>query len=291
MTTTRRRFSFTLPLLIALAPLPGMAADGDNAKNRIRAAGRLIALSQTIPAAACHVASGIEAKTAQAQLASARAEFDRTLAALEFGDADLNIQQPETRRKTLHELRELQALWAPVAVMTKNAAAGTDLSALLDGSAGLYAATEDLVPELIEQYANPFEATYSELHQIKIAGRQVMLTRKITKLACVMGTSLRTEETATELQSTIQIFEASLDALRFGMPALGLQPPPNAAVSEGLEEVRANWFAAKPLLEDVLAGEEIGEARASERTQRLDATATVMGRVAEIYANGVQPGS
>jgi hypothetical protein len=260
----------------------------DNAAQRINLSGKLRMLSQRIPSAACHLNQGIDIEGSYALLMNATTEFEDILTALEHGDERLNIQNAETRRKTLARIQELRVLWEPFKSKSEDVIAGTasdvDLTFVLTENLAVLSAAQLLVEELTKQYANPNATTAASLLLIDIAGRQRLLTQKVSKQTCVLGNVADSQEMRDDAMATIGIFDASLEALRFGMPAIGLRPPPNQEIQAGLDGVLADWESVKPLLIDVLDGAELDEQAKIEKFQRLNVTMSNMNTVVGMYA-------
>lgn len=116
-----------------------------------------------------------------------------------------------------------------------------------------------------------------------------MLTQKVSKEACIIGTDHETAKTPADLETTIQIFEASLNALRHGMPELGLLPPPNANIETGLETVLNEWSEVKPLLEKVLGGDALASEALEKKFKGLNVTMSDMNKVVGMYADAAKP--
>lgn len=305
MKSTLRSLAVLVPIIAAghMAPLqaqvaqdtPVVATVTENAQERINYSGKLRMLSQHIPAAACHLSRGISPDRAAAFLSGATTEFDRILAALEFGDEDLNIIAPETRRKSLARLHELKGTWEPFEVAARAIANGTgtdaDLNYLLSENLAVLTATQLVVEELVRQYANPNAVTQASLMLIDISVRQGMLTQKMSKEACMIGTVHETPQTRDELAGTVQVFEASLEALRFGMPQVGILPPLNPEISEGLEVALADWISVKPLMTEVLAGGELDGDGQTSKFIGLNTTMASMNAVVDLYSGATRPNS
>ena len=256
MKTYFRHMACLVPVLITLSGQPALAQSAtavqDNAAERINLSGKLRMLSQRIPSAACHYHRGIDPQGAGELLAAASAEFESILAALENGDPNLNIHLPETRRKTLAQIAVVREIWEPIRHDAEAVVAGMateqEINSLLVENIALLGAAQRLVEELVKQYANPNAATRASLMLIDISGRQRMLTQKLSKEACILGGPFETNQTQSDLEGTAQIFEASLEALRFGMPQVGILPPPNPAIAAGLSGVLDDWNSVKPLV-------------------------------------------
>lgn len=279
-----------VPLVLATAT---SMASADNAQERIDNAGKLRMLSQQIPAAACNLNQGVATDTAGALLATSVSKFDTILAALEFGDPALNINAPETRRKTLAALQEVRDAWQPLQVaasaMTQGTATDSDVATVLSENIPVLMTTKNMLVELTEQYSNPNDVTRASLMMIDIAGRQLMLTQQMAKDACILASNPDAEDARAELQSMTGIFEASLEALRFGMPAAGINAPPNPEISQGLQAVLDAWTAVKPRIASVIAGEQLDAADNAAIFEGLNATLNQMDPVVTLYVAAAAP--
>jgi hypothetical protein len=292
-----------LPLFLAFAggptqaqaaePAQAAAIDEENAEQRLNLSGKLRMLSQRIPSAACHLSLDIDTEGATALLSGAAAEFEKILTALEFGDAELNIMRPETRRKTLFRIAELRAEWEPMQAAAQAMMAGTatddDLAFILSHNLAVLTRAQLLVEEVSKQYANPNAMTRAAAALIDISGRQRMLTQRMSKESCMAATTFATPQTTVSLNGTMSIFEASLEALRFGMPAVGIAPPPNAAISDGLAIVLDDWTSVKPHVTAVIAGETLDPAASVAKFQGLNVTMVNMNKVVGMYAAAASP--
>ena len=293
--TRTRHLAVALAALLASTTLPSVSiaqSSGEvvetNAQQRINFSGKLRMLSQRIPSAACHLAKGIDPEGAQNLLVGAVAEFEQIISALEFGgDDQLNIMAPETRRKTLARIHELRERWEPLRAAAEALIAGEgseeETAFILTNNMPVLAAAQLLVEELVKQYSNPNATTRAMLFLIDISGRQRMLTQKVSKESCILGGPFETENTLTDLAGTIGIFEASLEALRFGMPMVGVNPPPNPEIFEGLNGVLEDWQRVTPYLDEVQAGGTLDEEENVIKFQGLNTTMANMNRVVGMY--------
>ncbi|PJI92485.1 PilJ/NarX-like methyl-accepting chemotaxis transducer [Yoonia maricola] len=290
---------FAAPITSAYADdtrvIPFSPTQEENAAERINFSGMLRMLSQRIPAAACHVDRGIEIATANALLEEATTTFEQILAALEFGDADLNINAAETRRKSLVRIHELRQKWDPFKAAADAVSAGTateaDINYLLTENMALLAAAQLLVEELVKQYANPNAATQASLMMVDISDRQRTLTQQMSKDTCIVGSVYETPDTLTTLEDTATLFETSLEALRFGMPAVGIGSPPTPEIEDGLETVLNDWTNVKPLITEVLDGGTLTTQEQTITFTSLNATMADMNAVVALYAGTARPNS
>ena len=291
---TKRSFALmTAAFLSAVtAPVAGFAVETTavetNAQERINFSGKLRMLSQRIPSAACHLAEGIDPDGAMTLLTGAVAEFDQIINALEFGnDPALNIMLPEERRRTLERIAELRAQWEPLKAAAEAliAGQGTDeqTAFILTNNLPVLRAAQLLVEELVKQYSNPNATTQAMLFLIDISGRQRMLTQKTSKESCMLEGEFASESTLSDMEGTIGIFEASLGALRFGMPTVGVNPPPNDEIAAGLDGVLADWQQVKPLLDTLRAGGTLTEEEDAAKFRGLNTVMANMNTVVGMY--------
>jgi len=286
----------SLPVSSALAQsaeiIQVAAVTEDNAEQRINLSGKLRMLSQRIPAAACHLDRSIDAAGSLALLTGATAEFDQILNALEFGDLGVNIQAAETRRKTLQRIHILGDLWEPfkqaATAVAEGRATEAEVRCLMTANTEVLANAQRLVEELTKQYANPMATTRASLMLVDISGRQRMLTQRMSKESCMIGTAYETPQTVEGLAQTRQIFTASLEALQFGLQSVGVLPPPNNEIATGLAGVKEDWQKVAPYVADILAGESIDDADRTHMFQGLNVTMANMNRVVGMYADAAK---
>jgi hypothetical protein len=215
------------------------------ASARVDYSGRLRLFSQKIAADACYFASGLDPENAKALLIDAIAQYDRYIIGLRDGDDELGIFGPEKRTKTLKHIETLMALWAPFKAAGEALAAGENVEQNLAIIAGQNMALLDqaiiLASEVNAEYANPAEMTAANAMVLDIAGRQRMLTQKISKEACGVKTADAAFGTLEDLKKTMHMFDASLTALRNGMPEAGIMTPPTPELVTSLEAAAASW--------------------------------------------------
>lgn len=232
--------------------------------DRINYSGKLRMLSQRIPSAGCYAHAGIETEKASAQLASATIEFDKITAALAHGDAELNINGAEENKKILAGLKALDKRWDPlhedVQHILDNGGSDDDITHLAGESHGVLKIAKKLVTAISTVYSDPTALLQADALKIDIAGRQRMLAQRISKNACLLISGLEEEGTVKEMQAAQEMFDASLKALRHGMPEAGIVPTNNTEILDGLDEVIALWTEMQPILGAVANGDQIAAA-------------------------------
>jgi nitrate/nitrite-specific signal transduction histidine kinase len=261
----------------------------DGGSARINFAGKLRMLSQRIPAAACNLNAGIAPAESEAVLNGAVAEFDRILAGLEFGDDKLGIFGPEERRKTQRIIEELHIKLDPLEAALEDTRDGAPTDAAIqivaDGNLEVLGVAVMLVAQLAGQYANQAELLQSDAITIDIAGRQRMLTQKVSKEVCLIMSDVNADAARETIGGTINVFESSLDALRNGNQAVGIMPPRSEEISAGLDEVYANWMAIKDHLDAMQAGGTIDDEARAVVFLGLNKTMAEMNRVVGLYSD------
>lgn len=257
-------------------------------EQRINFSGKLRMLSQRIPAAACNLSAGVVPSSSRAVLDGAMQEFEEILTGLEHGDDGRGIFGPEDRHRTLRVIEEVHKVYDPIKTVLDAEATG-DLSrdaaqVLADQNMELLGIAKLLVSELTGQYANPVALTQSNAITIDIAGRQRMLTQKMSKEVCLILSDMNAEGAKESLGGTINMFEVSLGALRNGMDQVGINPPPNQQISEGLALVQTDWKAIAPQVQAVLNGEILTTDQRAIVFEGLTTTLKDMNAVVGMYA-------
>lgn len=260
--------------------------DDVGATERINFSGKLRMLSQRIPSAACNLAAGVDPDGARKLLAGATAEFAAILDALEFGNADMNVNGAEQDRKVIAQLHDLHSKFDPFANVVAQILDGdtseANIKTVVTDSMAVLGSAKLLVSEISAEYANPAEMTQASAMVIDIAGRQRMLTQKMAKEACAANTGL-SATAADDLAGTMQMFDTSLYALTNGMPAAGIKAPPTTAIVSGLATVNQDWNAVKDIVASVAAGGEMSADDATKLFQGLNQTMVNMNKVVGIY--------
>lgn len=267
----------TAALIANLGATPALAQTADAAQllnaqfledmgaaERLNSSGKLRSLTQRIPAAACNVLAEIATDESEAILHDSIIEFDKILAALEFGDPDLGIIGAETRRKTLAAINVLKEHWIPVEEIMleieNHETTAEHVQYMADQNMNILEDAKLLVSEISGEYADPTALMQADAIRIDIAGRQRMLTQKVSKEVCFVASGINAEASREVLGQTINMFEVSLNALLNGMPDAGISPAPTEEIRVQLTTVESDWNAIKPHLDVVLAGGKLDDA-------------------------------
>lgn len=256
---------------------------------RIRAADRLRTLSQEVSAATCFVFNDVLFEDHHAELAHSIDEFDTLLAALLNGDTAFNILGPETQPKTIQEINQIMAEWAPLRDAAekllddpRNADAAY---AIYDQSSHLLATTSHLLSELEEEYSHPTEVLMADVLLLEFAGRQAMITQKIAYETCLVWSGFGGQEQIDDLKKISTQFDLIARALHDGMPSIGIAAAPTDEIRIALEEVIANWDEVLEHLNHVTAGGEISVTEVEWIGAAMTEKMIRMERIVEMYAD------
>ncbi|MDP5085634.1 MAG: type IV pili methyl-accepting chemotaxis transducer N-terminal domain-containing protein [Yoonia sp.] len=228
-------------------------------KARVNRSASLRSLTEAVASASCRANGGIGTEEAQRQLASWSAEFDTIIDGLVNGSPALGMPTPETRAKTLKVLNDTAMMWQPleIAANKMSAASGSSADATTISSSyrDLFEQTELLAAAISGQYSDPQQLLQSDATVLNFAVRQRALAYRMTRAMCELATGTGTAETQQELQTTVDLFQQTLFALRDGFPAAGINPPPNDAVRASIEATFALWQEQRGIFDAALAGQ------------------------------------
>ena len=259
--------------------------DDEGATERVNFSGKLRMLSQRVAAASCNLTAGIMPEQSQAMLTSAQAEFSKILQALEFGDADLRIRGQEKRRKTLEALAGVHQQWDPmnnaISSLVNNESVNENLALINQLNMPLLSAAKLLVSEISGEYTDPSVMMQSDALLIDIAGRQRMLTQKMSKESCSLWSGQ--SEMADELKSTMKVFDTSLLALRKGLEGAGVRAAPTAEIMYGLDDIWVKWKDLEPTLQAASDGNSVDPELRADVSRKLDVLLADMNVVVGMY--------
>ncbi len=277
--------------MLGLAPVSLSAAQGaDGGNERINFSGKLRMLSQRVAASACNYNAGVAKEDSLAVLSGAQTEFNKITRALEHGDAELRMNGAETRRKTLHALENLHGEWDTIDAAVDNIVGGNDVQqnvgVISEHNMALLSQAKLLVSEISGQYSNPIEMVQADALLIDFAGRQRMLTQKMSKESCEAWSG---DAAASEaLAGTMNMYEASLAALLGGMAAAGIRPPPTEEIRSSLDDIWSDWSELKPELENAVANVPASPEHRSDVFTKLNVMLVEMNEVVGLYTKFVK---
>ena len=218
-------------------------------------AGRLPILAETMAAAACMLDNGFDIVHERVILKQAHNEFIRMMDALQQGEPSVGVPTPERRRKTVTEIEKLRALWAPmdsaIVAFLSDKPTHDQAEIISKQNQSVVAQSQKIFSIILNQYTNPFDMQLGDAIAVSFAERQEVFAEKLKREACEIGSNHASAEIREDFDITIQLFEATMNALHDGYPAVGIKPPPNKIIVKHLEEAMLEWKAAKPLLQAI----------------------------------------
>lgn len=287
-----------LASVAAMASVQAQAEDNINvvlaglnessATERINFSGKLRMLSQRISASACNLNADIDGDLSLQMLRSSHAEFNKIIDALEFGNIDLHIKNAENRPEVLTAIANLRTKWRPINAAADKMIArdhgAEDIATINAKNLDLLKSAQNLVSVIKTTHATAGNSDDGLTSLIDVAGRQRMLTQKMSKEACQIWSGDGSAETIAALEGTMQLFEQSLINLRDGNDTAGIASAPNARIKTGLEGIWTSWAERKPVLAKAQAAETVDEATRGQVLRQMNEMLRSSNNVVGLYA-------
>ena len=230
----------------------------------INLAGKQRMLTQKMSKEALLIARGIDADANKANLEKTEALFDKTLIGLVDGDASLGLPKT-TDSAILAQLDTVKGLWVGFQGSV-NTILGGDTGAAVLGQI----ATENLpllkeMNKAVQMYTKISGATLDPAvaTTINLAGKQRMLTQKMTKELLLVANGIDADANKANLGKTVALFERTLNGLLEGDRDLGLPGTKDQGIRDQLAVVQGLWGQYKPVL-DAVDTSDAGLAKAAE---------------------------
>lgn len=210
-------FAALVWLGITLGSQPAFAAPADlEAVNR---AGYQRMLSQRIVKSYCQIGVGVQPDVSRAQLGHAVALYDQNLD---------RLRKVATDRKSRALLRQLKRQWEPFRVIAGGPVTRAGAGELMRRSAPLLARSEQLTRALQDK------AGLASSRLVNLAGRQRMLSQKLTMYYMLHAWGFDTALVHDEIEATRNAFSAAL-------VQLSAAPENTSAIRAELDAVSLQW--------------------------------------------------
>jgi hypothetical protein len=221
----------------------------DNAKHLVNLAGKQRMLTQRVAKLTIECRLHLLPKSCN-NLEKIIALYDKTLNGFLNGDKDLNLE-PVKSQRAIEQIKKLQKIWAPFkeAALKVNKSNGADDKAvayILANNIKMLKESNELVTILEED--NGKKLSYIEKAQLKIvnlAGRQRMLTQKMTKEKLAI-LNLKLTDYKAKLKKSVILFNSTLNGLIDGSKELQLPKVTNPVIKKQLKKVAAIWKKLEP---------------------------------------------
>ena len=221
----------------------------DVLKRSVNLSGKQRMLTQRMTKLALLLSLNIDKKANREKLIKFSNLYNKTLNAFKNGDKDLDcVASNDARIK--EQIAIIEKVWKSFYTQVKRVIAGKDA----DGKAVAYmvANNEHLLKvsnELVKRYEKSNKSQNyldkAKLHIVNVAGRQRMLTQKMTKEKLLIAKGNGAYRA--KMEKTIKLFDDSLTALINGDPQQTIVKPSNKKIKAQLLKVSDIWKSLKPL--------------------------------------------
>ena len=223
-------------------------------KNRenhlINLAGKQRMLTQMMTKEALLVSLHIDTQKHAKLLEKSRALYDKTLRAFAKGDKTLDIEAVQNPKLVAY-IHEVQKAWQPFSksiqtISKQTKGAKKALAYVVANNEKLLQKSDRLV-QLFKQ--NSDKKSFMEkarLNIVDIAGRERMLTQKMTKEKLLVLAKVAPKKNEKKLHETISQFDTALKALQNGDASLKIPKPSNKEVIAQLQKVASLWQKLEP---------------------------------------------
>lgn len=244
--------TFCLSICLMLSATPALAKTAEDYANILNLSGKQRMLTQKMSKEMLFIAKGINISENQAALAQTSALFDTTLSGLISGDTGLNL--PAADSKSIKKvLGKVSSLWGEFQPLTQAAAAGDiDVAEIATLNLPLLKNSNTVV-RLYEKEARKATGKTSGI-VINLAGKQRMLTQKMSKEALLIALNHEAADNQAKLRSTISLFDRTLKGLLSGNTDLELPSTTEPKIVAQLTIVQNLWTKLKPTIAVIATG-------------------------------------
>ncbi|RUM66073.1 MAG: hypothetical protein DSZ05_04935 [Sulfurospirillum sp.] len=207
------------------------------------------------------ISKGIDTKNSRADLLLSAKEFETILHGLQKGDKSLHLQAtklPAIKK----ELQKGERLWKEIKPSMRKPPENPKLLTEMISRLKMLQVTMDKVVKKYEKSIQRekqalalsslvksfMKQKKSENHVVNLAGKQRMLTQKMTKLALLVTLGIDKEANKKRLQQAAALYAKTLEGFAKGDSALGLEAAKSPEVVAYLKEVNAAW---KPFSQNI----------------------------------------
>jgi len=242
----------SMVFICALSLNTGVYAADNVMGKMINLAGKQRMLTQKMSKEALLVAKGIDTAANQANLKKTANLFDKTLKGLKNGDADLGLVKTENA-DIIKQLDQVAALWVNFKPLIDEIAGGNAKAEVLAKIAAGNVPLLKAMNKAVKMYEKSAGSTLSAemATAINLAGKQRMLTQKMTKELLLVANNIAAEENKANLAKTTALFSKTLTGLVKGDADLGLVGTKSADILAQLAIVEKLWAEYKEVLAKV----------------------------------------
>jgi len=203
--------------------------------NVINLAGKQRMLTQKMSKEALFVAKGIDVDNNKANLDKTVALFDKTLKGLISGDTQLGLPKTENP-EILAQLTVVKELWVPF----KSSIEKGNLKAISEQNIPLLKNMNKAVQMYAKASGSKLDPAMAQT--INLAGRQRMLTQKMTKELLLAANGIDAEANKANAKKTFNLFKTTLSDL--------IAKAPNTEIKAQLNVVKGLMEEYQPIIEN-----------------------------------------
>ena len=248
---------------LKLSSLVNQFMEKKNIHNHIiNLSGKQRMLTQKMSKLALLVSLNINTQENKKRLQKAYALYAKTLNG--FAKGDSSLQLPATKNSEIAAyIKKLHKEWNPfkksiqkiLTSKTKNVKA---LGYVVSHNEKLLKMSNQLVQMFKHSAGKQTFMEKARANIVDVAGRQRMLTQKMTKEKLLILAKVSTDTYKKKLQKTVSLFDTSLKGLIKGNKKLRIIKPSNKKIIQQLKVVASTWKELKPLyLKDMLKKKEL----------------------------------
>lgn len=214
----------------------------------INLSGRQRMLTQKMSKEMLLVAKGVDAEANRAQLAKTAALFDSTLKGLRDGSAELGLP-PTQDPVTLRQLSKISGLWEQFHALVSQVVDGGEVDVAKVAELNLPLLKDmNTAVRLYEKAAKRDTGKQAGV-VINLAGKQRMLTQKMSKEVLLVALGHDAEANRANARGTASLFDRTLKGLKDGDTDLELPKTDDPAIRAQLDTVNGLWQQFQPLVE------------------------------------------
>ena len=218
-------------------------------KKRVNLSGKQRMLTQRVTKLSLLIASNINVESNRKKLIEYATLYDKTLNGFKKGDKDLGCV-PANGAEIKEQISVIEKEWKPFYTHIKNIIKekdkeGTSLSYIVNKNEHLLNVSNELVKRFETSNKTLNYLDKARLRIVNVAGRERMLTQKMTKEKLLI--SMGKKEYESKLKGTIKLFDDSLNSLIKGDSEESIPKTSNKEIKNQLNKIENIWKSLKPL--------------------------------------------
>ncbi|MEM1304941.1 MAG: type IV pili methyl-accepting chemotaxis transducer N-terminal domain-containing protein [Planctomycetota bacterium] len=257
--TSLRTGAATAAFCLGVASLAAAEPTAEEWARVLNLSGRQRMLTQKMSKEALFVTASVNADKLRGDLSGTTKMFEETLAALRDGDAALGLPATENPRivKQLDKVRDMYEELKPVfeTVISGGVLSSDQMTVLAAKNVPLLKEMNKAV-KMYERGAkkSSLSGDASAAVVINLAGKQRMLTQKMSKEALLVELGVDRQDNLLNLRETTALFDRTLSGLLDGDSDLELPGTDDTAIRVQLTVVSNLWGDLAPMFDGVLSG-------------------------------------